>query len=104
MANVPAAAKMQSESGRGTVRGDLLRIGVFIDIDDLDACGLTPLLEAVLLKKCEDDVWDAVDAVAQLFGHPETLQPPLAARANSKVFYFHMDEQANLQVLWKKTG
>ena len=85
LAELPVAAQLQSSLGSGTVCGDIWSIGALLDSDDREIKKLIPLFKAVLLESSDDVLWGTVDEIAQIFGHPEALQPPLAVWRNREL-------------------
>ena len=58
--NLPAARLLPSPNGRGILRGDLLRFISLVVSNDFDTKSVTPLLNKIIDKAPDADIWDAV--------------------------------------------
>lgn len=58
--NLPAARALLSSAGRGTLRGDLLRLGSLVDTDGFEIEQIFPLLQAVLNNESDRVIWNKV--------------------------------------------
>ncbi|OTB13531.1 hypothetical protein K445DRAFT_320070 [Daldinia sp. EC12] len=57
--NLPVARLLPSRT-RGTLRGDLLRLGISLDSGDFDFGRVKPLLRVVISKKPDEEIWTQV--------------------------------------------
>ena len=63
---LPTARLLPSPNNRGTLFGDLSRFNAVVDSDDFDIKSVVPLLEQVIKRAPDKDIWSAVISLLSL--------------------------------------
>jgi hypothetical protein len=88
--SLSAARYLPSSNDRGILRGDLLRFGSLAVSEDFDVNSVVPLLEQVIKRATDEDIWSAVFALVALRATPPTvinkaaLDTPLKSTSSSQ--------------------
>jgi hypothetical protein len=69
--NLSAAHLLSSQSGRGTILGDLQQFGSLVDSNNFNVRLVIPLLKKVIGNASNVDIWDAIYSLVT-----ESMPPP----------------------------
>jgi hypothetical protein len=88
--NLSAARYLPSSNGRGIRRGDLLRFGSLVLSNHFDVNPVVSLIEQVIKRAADEDIWNAVFTLVALRATPPTisnkaaLDTPLKSTSSSE--------------------
>jgi hypothetical protein len=71
--SLPAARLLPSNNRGGTLLGDLSRFNEGVDSDDFNIKSIVPLLEQVIKRAADEDIWTAVISLVSLRATPPTI-------------------------------
>jgi hypothetical protein len=107
---LPTARLLPSPNNRGTLVGDLSRFNAAVDSDDFDIKSVVPLLEQVIKRAPDKDIWSAVFTLVAPRATPPTisnkaaLDTPLKSTSSSQQGNEQTHDEIDPRILQKING
>jgi hypothetical protein len=76
---LPTARLLPSPNNRRTLFGDLSRFNAVDDSDNFDIKSVVPLLEQVIKRAADEDIWTAVISLVSLQATPPSISNKAAS-------------------------
>jgi len=107
---LPTARLLPSPNNRGTLFGDLSRFNAVVDSDDFDIKSVVPLLEQVIKRAPDKDIWSAVISLVSLRATPPSisnkaaLDTPLKSTSSSQQGSEQIHDEIDQRILQEING